>query len=111
MLAACTVVVARAAAPGRTPASLDARFLRGLPAGEASLVPTVVHEGRSLTCVQVDVLDADGRLATRSTLYLVDSGRLQPLEHEGESRKAPVAVQWAEGKPWRNPPGMDVPIS
>ncbi|HVM55037.1 MAG TPA: acyl-CoA thioesterase domain-containing protein [Acidimicrobiales bacterium] len=110
LLAACTVAVARATVPGRMVASLDARFLRGLPAGEARLVPTVVHAGRSLTCVQVDVVDGRGRLATRSTLYLVDAARLQPLEHPGDGGAAPVAAPWSDGTPWRNPPGTDVPI-
>lgn len=110
LLAACTVAVARDTVPGRTPVSLDARFLRGLPAGEARLVPTIVHSGRSLTCVQVDVLDGGGRLATRSTMYLVDPARLQPLDHQGEAGAAPASVPWAEGTPWRNPKGMEVPI-
>lgn len=110
LVAACTVAAARATVPGRTPISLDARFLRGLPAGVARLEPTVVHSGRSLTCVQVDVLDEGGRLATRSTLYLVDGARLQQLEHEGEGGRAPLASAWADGTPWRNPPGIDVPI-
>ena len=110
MLAACTVATARSTVPDRVVVSLDARFLRGLPAGEARLVPTIVHAGRSLTCVQVDVLDDGERLATRSTLYLVDRSRLQPLDHEGEGGAAPASVPWADGTPWRNPPGMEVPI-
>lgn len=110
LLAACTVATARATVPDRVAVSLDARFLRGLPAGQATLVPTIVHAGRSLTCVQVDVLDGGGRLATRSTLYLVDGDRLQPLDHEGEGGAAPASVPWAEGTPWRNPPGMEVPL-
>lgn len=110
LLAACTVAVARATVPGRAAVSLDARFLRGLPAGEARLVPTVVHAGRSLACVQVDVVDGVGRLATRSTLYLLDRAKLQALDHDGEGGGAPGAMPWAEGTPWREPPGMDVPI-
>ena len=110
LVAACTVAVARATTPGRTPVSLDARFLRGLPAGEARVVPTIVHTGRSLSCVQVDVVDAADRLATRATLYLVDPARLEPLEHAGRDHDAPEASAWAEGAPWRSPPGNDVPI-
>jgi acyl-coenzyme A thioesterase PaaI-like protein len=110
LLAACTVAVARAMVPDRMAVSLDARFLRGLPAGRATLVPTTVHAGRSLTCVQVDVVDEGGRLATRSTVYLVDPDRLQPLNHEGDGGAAPTSVSWAEGTPWRNPPGVEVPI-
>jgi acyl-coenzyme A thioesterase PaaI-like protein len=110
LLAACTVAVARATVPGRAPVSLDARFLRGLPAGAARLVPTIVHAGRSLTCVQVDVTDGAGRLATRATLYLVDTARLRPLEHGGAGGAAPAATVWDEGTPWRSPPGTEVPI-
>jgi acyl-coenzyme A thioesterase PaaI-like protein len=110
LLAACTVHVARSAADGRRPVSLDTRFLRGLPAGHARLVPTVVHAGRSLTCVGVDVLDERDRLTTRSTVYLVAPDALQPLEHPGEGLGPPEGVRWEEGIPWRDPPGMEVPI-
>lgn len=110
LVAACTVVVARTAAPGRRPLSLDARFLRGLPAGDALLRPTIVHVGRSLTCVTVDVVDASSRLATRSTIYLVEPGALREVDHPGEGETAPRSVRWSEGTAWRNPDGMDVPI-
>lgn len=110
LVAACTLVVARAAAPGRRPLSLDVRFLRGLPAGAALLRPTVVHAGRSLTCVAVDVVDATSRLATRSTVYLVEPGSLRAVDHPGEGGDAPRTMRWNEGSPWRNPPGMHVPI-
>ncbi len=110
LLAACTVVAARSAAPGRRPVSLDARFLRALPAGDASVIPTVVHPGRSLTCVSVDVVDAGGRLATRSTIYLVEQRALRAVDHAGEGGEPPPSTAWSEGMPWRNPPRMEVPI-
>ena len=110
LLAACTVHVARQVAGGRRPAALDARFLRSLPAGEARLVPTVIHQGRSLTCVQVDVLDGRHRLATRSTVHLVAPAGLRPVDHPGERGDAPVVAPWEAGAAWRNPAGMEVPI-
>jgi acyl-coenzyme A thioesterase PaaI-like protein len=110
LLAACTAHVARQVAGGRRPVALDARFLRSLPAGEARLVPTVVHPGRSLTCVQVDVVDRRDRLATRSTVHLVAPEALRPVDHPGEGGAAPEATPWEVGTAWRNPPGMEVPI-
>jgi acyl-coenzyme A thioesterase PaaI-like protein len=80
VVASCTLVAARAAAPGRTPNALDIRFLRGLPAGEAFASATVLHAGRSLTNVAVDLNDASGRLCARSTISLVDAGVLHPFE-------------------------------
>lgn len=110
LLAACTVRVARETAPGRVPISLDARFLRGLPAGEARLVPTVVHNGRTIVCVAVDVLDSHQRLSTRSTVYLAEPRQLRTVDHPGETGPPPVGRAWAEGTSWRNPPGSEVPI-
>lgn len=110
LLAACTLAAARSAVPGRRPVSLDARFLRGLPAGDALVIPSVVHAGRSLTCVSVDVLDAASRLATRSSVYLVEPSALRAVNHPGESPGPPEPLAWADGAPWRNPPGVDVPL-
>jgi len=80
VVASCTLVAARAAAPGRTPNALDIRFLRGLPAGDAVTTTTVLHSGRSLSNVAVDLHDASGRLCARSTISLVDSAVLHPFE-------------------------------
>ena len=80
VVASCTLVAARAAAPGRMPNALDIRFLRGLPAGDAVTTTTVLHAGRSLTNVAVDLSDASGRLCARSTISLVDSAVLHPFE-------------------------------
>jgi acyl-coenzyme A thioesterase PaaI-like protein len=83
VVASCTLVAARAAAPGRTPNALDIRFLRGLPAGDAVASANVLHAGRSLTNVAVDLSDASGRLCARSTISLVDPDVLEPFEHSG----------------------------
>ena len=80
VVASCTLVAARAAAPGRTPNALDIRFLRGLPAGDAVCTSTVLHAGRSLSNVAVDLKDATGRLCARSTISLVDPTVLDQFE-------------------------------
>jgi acyl-coenzyme A thioesterase PaaI-like protein len=80
VVASCTLVAARSAAPGRTPNALDIRFLRGLPAGEAFTTTTVLHSGRSLSNIAVDLTDATGRLCARSTISLVDADVLEPFE-------------------------------
>src|SRR2546428_7079623 len=81
MVAACEVISARTIAPGRVPTALDCRFLRALPAGTARVVPRLVHSGRSMSCVSIDVEDERGRLATRATVSLVDRAAVRPLDH------------------------------
>lgn len=109
VVSACCVAAARSLAPERVPASLDVNYVRGLPAGTARVVPTVVHGGRSLTTASVDVLDESGRLCTRATVKLVASEALEPLDHPGAA-VTPVASSYDDGTPWRNPPGRDVPL-
>lgn len=98
VLAACTLLVARSAVGGREPTALDCRFVRGLPAGTASAVPTVVHAGRSHAVVSVELLDGE-RLVTRATVSLVDPEVLHPLDRQAES----VPGGWTpfdEAPPW-----------
>jgi acyl-coenzyme A thioesterase PaaI-like protein len=87
------------------PVALDCRFVRGLKAGTAQAVPTVVHEGRSLTCVSVDTFDERDKLATRATVSLVASDALASTSEEDAPQ--PVAE---DGPPWQLPPGVDAPI-
>ncbi|MDP1818976.1 MAG: thioesterase family protein [Acidimicrobiales bacterium] len=110
LVAACCVHAARSLAPGRRPEALDARFLRGLPAGDARVACTSIHEGKSLSCVSVDVIDQRGRLATRATVSLVSSDVLDPLDHDGASGDPPAITPYGDGVAWRNPPGVEVPI-
>lgn len=105
LLAASAVHVARSAAPGREPAGLDCRFLRSLPAGKARASVTVLHSGRSLTCVRVDVTDLDERVTTTATVSLVDPASLHPLDVAGS-----VAVPPERAGRWSPPPGVDAPI-
>ena len=109
VVSACCVAAARSVAPERLPASLDVHYLRGLPAGSAKVVPSVVHGGRSLTTVAVDAFDEAGRLCTRATVKLVAAEALAPLDHPGQAPE-PAAVPYDDGTPWRNPPGREVPL-
>src|SRR5438876_8562029 len=81
VIAACTLITARSAAPGRRPCGLDVRFLRGLPAGVADVRATVIHAGRSLAVVGVDIHGPDGRHAVRATVSLVAPSVLHPFDH------------------------------
>lgn len=108
-VAACVVRAARTVAPERRPASLDVRFLRSLPAGAALVRATVAHAGRSLTTVNVDVLDATSRLAARATVGLVAAQALYPLDHPPAHALPPVQA-YEDGSDWRAPNGVEIPI-
>ena len=102
VVAAATIVAARSAAEGRIPAAIDCRFVRGLPAGTATVRPTVVHAGRSLANVSVDLAGPDGRLATRSTISLVDPAALAAIDDErggGELVDYDAAAPWPRAVP------------
>jgi acyl-coenzyme A thioesterase PaaI-like protein len=90
LAAACTHA-ARSVADGRSPNALDCRFVRGLRRPEATAVATVLHHGRSLTNVSVDLVDEDGKLCTRATVSLVERGLLHEIERPG-----PPAGDWKD---------------
>lgn len=108
-LAACTIIAARPLAGGLVPAALDVRFLRGLNAGTARVVPTLIHKGRSLSCVSVDVVDDRDKLTTRSTISFIDPTVLHVLDHEGASGRWTPSRDDG-GVVWKQPPGVEVPI-
>ena len=83
VVAACTLIAARSVAPGRVPNALDCRFVRGLPAGSAVATATVLHSGRSLSTISVDLSDERDRLCTRSTISLVAPEALHPIGRPG----------------------------
>lgn len=98
IVAACTLVTARSVAPGRVPNALDCRFVRGLPAGDAHTRANVVHAGRSLTNVSVDLSDANERLCARATISLVSTEGLVQV-----ARPGPTHGSWKsheEASPW-----------
>jgi acyl-coenzyme A thioesterase PaaI-like protein len=109
-VAAASLTTARSLAPGRVPAALDCRFLRSLPEGAARAMATVVHDGRTLSCVSVDVLDQRERIATRATVSFVDPAVLNPLDHAGASSPVPSWTEVENGARWRQPPGVEAPI-
>jgi acyl-coenzyme A thioesterase PaaI-like protein len=104
VVAAATVLAARSSAPGRTPLALDIRFLRGLPPGTATATPTVLHSGRTLSTVTVDLAQPDGKLAARATVSLVNTEALAPLTRDGA---APSIPSYDDGRPW---PPIGAPI-
>jgi len=108
VLAAAALVAARPLAPGRVPAALDCHFVRGVPAGTLRAVASVLHAGRTLAAVSVDLLDDRERLVTRATVTLVDGARLRPLAHAGPARERWPAH--ADGATWRAPEGVEAPI-
>jgi acyl-coenzyme A thioesterase PaaI-like protein len=98
IVAACTLIAARSVVPGRVPNALDCRFVRGLPAGSALARATVLHSGRSLSTITVDLSDESDRLCTRSTISLIDRAVLHEF-----SRPGPRPGDWkphSEATPW-----------
>ena len=104
VVAAAAIMTARSVAERRRPAALDIRFLRSLPAGTATATPTVLHAGRTLSCVSVDVTTADGRLAARATVSLVADTALASVDRPDDERPAP---SYDEGRSW---PPVGAPI-
>ncbi len=111
VLGAVCVATARSLAPGREPAALDVHFIRGLRAGVARAVPTLLHAGRTLAWVSLDVFDERGGLCTRATISLVEPAALHPLDAEGEAGVPQGWVSHDDGKPWARPAfGVRVPL-
>lgn len=98
VVAATTLVAARSAVGGRTPIALDCRFLRGLAAGDAIAKPAVLHTGRSLAVVSVDLFDERDRLCTRATISLVDQAVLHDFTADGSA--AGDWIDHADATPW-----------
>src|SRR5438067_6099163 len=97
VVAAAAIMTARSVAERRRPAALDIRFLRSLPAGTATATPTVLHAGRTLSCVSVDVCQGDNRLAARATVSMVNPEALAPVTRDPAARPLP---SYDEGRAW-----------
>ncbi len=110
VVGAVCVNAARSLAPGRAPASLDVRFIRGLTEGAARVVPVLLHEGRTLSVISVDIFDARNRLCTRATVSLANLEALEPFEHAGFAGAPGGWKSYADGKAWAKPPGLEVPL-
>ena len=99
IIAAACIVASRSSAPERVPTAIDCRFLRGLPPGSSRARTTLLHSGRSLSCVSVDVHDERDRLATRATVSLVEPRALRNVARPG----APPPGGWSsveDAEPW-----------
>lgn len=110
LLAASCVHTALGVVPAKVAVSADLRFVRGLPAGSARFVPTVLHDGRTLTTMTVDVFDERDRLATRATIGLAARQILAAVDHPGASTEAPEALAWADGVAWKTGSATDAPL-
>lgn len=111
IITACTLIAARPLVPDRVVTSVDCRFLRGIPAGTVRVEPRLIHQGRSLASVLVDVTDERGKLAAHSALSFTDPAALTKID----SPSASLAPEggWkshADGKRWKMPPGVEIPI-
>lgn len=109
VIAACTLMVARDVAPGRVPVGLDVRFLRGLPAGEVAAEASVVHAGRTMTVVAVDLHGPDGRHGVRATVSLAETSALHPLDVDS-TIVDPVTARYDDAPHWPTMTGREIPI-
>jgi acyl-coenzyme A thioesterase PaaI-like protein len=105
VVAAAALHAARSVAPDRVPVALDVRFLRSLPAGTATATASILHAGRTLSCVSVDLGQQDGRLAARATISLVNGEALAQVSKEDDAR--PALPSYDDGRPW---PPVGAPI-
>src|SRR5205085_5934774 len=105
VVAAAAVTTARSVAAGRRPTALDIRFLRSLPAGTATATPTVLHAGRTLSCVSVDLTAEDRRVAARATVSLVNTDAVAPLTKDIDTRPSPA---YGSGRPWSSAIGAPI---
>ena len=111
VLAAICVNVARCVSPGRRPVGLDARFIRGFRPGVATVVATVLNEGRTLTTLSVDITDEGGKLCTRGTVALVNPDALASIHMDAvASPDAEELRTFATGRIWREPPAQEIPL-
>jgi acyl-coenzyme A thioesterase PaaI-like protein len=111
VLSAISIFVARQVS-GRRPASIDSRYISGFRPGNARVVVKTVKEGRTLTVMDVDVVDARDRVCTHSVVTLVEQGALATHVQQSDHLAPPQGLaDWDDGKPWRQPKGpMEIPL-
>ncbi len=105
---ATSIYAARQIVDGRSPVSVDLRFLKPLPAGVCQTHVVVLSQGRSLTTVSVDTYDATERLCARATVGFADVSALHVIETSGPLR--PDFSDRDLGRPWKAPGGVSIPI-
>ena len=111
VLSAISVYAARRQS-GRRPTSIDSRYIRGFRPGTAKVVVRPVNEGRTLTVLDVDVVDAEDRVCTHSVVTLVEQDALAGDVQYNDHLVAPDDLAaWADGKPWPRPKApMEIPL-
>ena len=109
VLTALSVFVARRAT-GRRPASIDSRYLRGFRPGRARVVPRVVREGRTLSVLAVDVVDARDRVCTTSTVTLAAPEALAADLDVSAHPERPEMRDFSDGHPWPANPAQPIPM-
>ncbi len=111
-LAAAAVAIGRPAAEGRIAVGLDVHFLRGLASEEATAAVEILSSGRSLTAVQAEFSDDQGRRTTDAQVTFAEPSALEPIDVDPPAgRLGPPSTGLEEtAKPWRPPPGVEVPI-
>lgn len=110
VVGATCLAAARSVAEGRVPTSLDVRFIRGLTEGEAIVTPTLLHAGRTLSVVSVDIFDSREKLCTRATASFADPDALEPIDYT-DSVVIDGLETYEKGKPWAKPgSGVEVPL-
>ncbi len=100
LVAAFALSAAREVAPGRRPVGLDTRFLTGLAAGSVHAEANIRRAGRTLTVVDVDVLDPNGSLAATATASFVDPETLFDFDDDAMVRPG-ASVAYAEASPFQ----------
>jgi acyl-coenzyme A thioesterase PaaI-like protein len=109
VLSALSVFAARRAS-GRRPASVDSRYLRSFRPGTARVVPTRLSEGRALSVLGVDVIDAQDRACAHSTVTLAAPEALaRGLDREGSLRRPEMAAV-RDGRPWPRSAELSIPM-
>lgn len=81
-LGAGTLAVARAAVPDRSPRSLHLQIVRSVPNGIAHATATIRHAGRTVAAVEVEMLDARGKLAVLALATMVTPEALAAEVHD-----------------------------
>jgi acyl-coenzyme A thioesterase PaaI-like protein len=111
-LAAAAIAVGRPSAPGRTAISLDVHFLRGLATEIATASVEVLSSGRSLTVARIELSDETGRRTTVARVGYAALEALEPIDAADAANHAgpPPPTIANSAKPWRHPPGLEVPI-
>lgn len=100
LVAALALAAARGRAPDRRPLSLDCRFIRGVRAGAVDVHTTLRRAGRTVSVVEVEVVDGSGEVAATATVGFVDPAQLRSIDDAGMVRPG-ASVQYAEASPFQ----------